>query len=305
MGKKGEAAMTTSEKQDAIKKWRALEAMPVGHDFEVYHLLDEHYEHSIFHIHSYYEFYIFLHGSVGIMIEDQEYDVSPYDFFLFPPGYMHRNRPHARDNLNYERAYFYLTENMLQSMDSQDCSLSGIIAGAVKEHRFHYHLSRQTCEELVRRMDRIIETEGSTNPIDLCINRARMMILVASLCGQMQTDISHAGVPVNSIAASVLQYLNQHLTESVSLDQLADMFFVNKYHMLHEFKEKTGTSIHQYLLMKRIVYAQMLMKNGASSVQAAHDSGFEDYTGFYRAFKSRTGYAPTEYIRYLGRTADD
>ena len=88
-----------------------------------------------------------------------------------------------------------------------------------------------------------------------------------------------------------------------SLAPLAPSGF--KYHMLHEFKEKTGTSIHQYLLMKRIVYAQMLMKNGASSVQAAHDSGFEDYTGFYRAFKSRTGYAPTEYIRYLGRTADD
>ena len=81
--------------------------------------------------------------------------------------------------------------------------------------------------------------------------------------------------------------------------------YVSKYHMLHAFKEKTGTTVHQYLLLKRIGYAQLLMQRGMSAADAAVESGFEDYSVFFRAFKSRTGYSPKDYIDSLGLSGGD
>ena len=297
--------MPARENANSIGHWNPLEAMPTGHDYEVYHLLDENYDRGIIHSHAYYEFYYFIRGNIRVMIEDTSYEVRPYDFFLFPPGYMHRNVASREENLVYERAYFYLTEEMLRTMDSRECCLSEIMHGVVRENRFQFHLNRETCEGLIHRMDRIIETENSPDPLDRCINRARVMILVASMCSIMQHSISQEGVQSDPVITDVMQYISSHLTETLSLDRLAEQFFVSKYYMVHAFKEKTGTTIHQYLMLKRIVHAQMLMKRGVPPMQAARDSGFEDYTGFYRAFRNRTGYAPSEYIRLLGLETDE
>ena len=292
--------MSGSETHNTSFRWNPLAAMPAGHDFEVYHLIDESSMRAIFHSHPFYEFFFFLRGNISIQVEEHAYQVSPYDFFLFPPGYMHRNFALGPENIVYERAYFYLSESMLLSMDSEVCSLSGLIHHAVHTSRFHYSLGREICMSLVHRMDRIIETADSPSPLDQCINRARMTILLASICAAMSADPSPGSPPEHSASGRVIQYINTHLTEKISLDILAEELFMSKYHLLHAFKETTGMSIHQYVMMKRIVYAQLLMQNGVSPMQAAQESGFEDYAGFYRAFRNRTDYSPSEYVRRLG-----
>ena len=285
----------------AARDWNPLEAMPAGHDFEVYHLWDRQGGRGILHSHAYYEFYFFLGGQAQIMVEGRDYTARPGELFLFPPGFMHRSLVTAGEDCPYERAYLYLTENMLQSMDSPSCSLSEIVHGAAQAGRLHCRPDPEFCASLIRRMDRIIETENSGNPIDTCINRGRLMILTASLCAAIQEERYREEMQEDSVAAQVMAYIHAHLTEDLTLEVLAEKLYVSKYHMLHAFREKTGTSVHQYILMKRVVYAQMLMENGFSPAQAARESGFKDYACFYRAFRSRTEHTPQEYASLTGQ----
>ena len=54
-----------------------------------------------------------------------------------------------------------------------------------------------------------------------------------------------------SLTENVTEYINQHYADSLTIDQLAEQFFVSKYHLMHEFSQKTGTSIYRYLMQQR------------------------------------------------------
>ena len=95
----------------------------------------------------------------------------------------------------------------------------------------------------------------------------------------------------------MVAYINEHLTESLTLDELAAKFYVSKYYLLHAFKEYANLSVHQYIISKRIIHAQILLQDGVSPGEAARDSGFNDYAGFYRAFVKQTGMTPQQYNR--------
>lgn len=55
---------------------------------------------------------------------------------------------------------------------------------------------------------------------------------------------------------AILRYLSEHLTEPVSIDDLAARFFVSKYHMMRQFRAQTGYTIHGYLTGKRLMFAR-------------------------------------------------
>ena len=90
----------------------------------------------------------------------------------------------------------------------------------------------------------------------------------------------------------IIRYLNEHLTEPVTLDELSGRFFISKYYMNRAFKKATGTTVMDYLIYKRIVMARQLMLNGFTAADAANETGFGDYSTFYRAYKKVMGCRP-------------
>ena len=91
----------------------------------------------------------------------------------------------------------------------------------------------------------------------------------------------------------IIRYLNEHLTEPVTLDELSGRFFISK--ILYEpsqFKKATGTTVMDYLIYKRIVMARQLMLNGFTAADAANETGFGDYSTFYRAYQKGDGMPP-------------
>ena len=95
----------------------------------------------------------------------------------------------------------------------------------------------------------------------------------------------------------LIRYINQNAAQALSLDHLEEVFGISKFVLLHEFKDYTGMSIYQYILTRRVILAQQLIQQGAKPSQACEQSGFSDYTSFYRAFKARTGKSPNQYSK--------
>ena len=90
----------------------------------------------------------------------------------------------------------------------------------------------------------------------------------------------------------VLSYINENLTEELSVEQLAEQAYLSKYHFMRLFKAQTGSTVHAYVRQKRLLHAARLIREGASVGKAAADSGFGDYSAFHRAFRESFGISP-------------
>ena len=95
---------------------------------------------------------------------------------------------------------------------------------------------------------------------------------------------------------SILHYLDEHYVEDISLDLLAERFFISKYYLSHEFKKEYGTTIIQYILTKKITTAKELLRYSNSSIEEiARLCGIDDASYFNKVFKKMEGCTASEY----------
>ena len=109
-------------------------------------------------------------------------------------------------------------------------------------------------------------------------------------------DLRPAGTS-DQVVDAVLHYINEHYSESLTLDQLAEQFFISKYHLLRKFDAQVGTTVHRYILQKRLMNAKQLLAGGVPPNEVCQYCGFGDYANFYRAFKSEYSQTPRQYIQ--------
>jgi len=94
----------------------------------------------------------------------------------------------------------------------------------------------------------------------------------------------------------ICDYINNHCTENISLDEIAEQAGFSKYHFSRLFREVIGTTCHNYLINRRILYAQKLLADLSVSItDVSMRSGFNSLSTFNRIFKKSMGCTPSEY----------
>jgi len=94
----------------------------------------------------------------------------------------------------------------------------------------------------------------------------------------------------------ICTYIQDHCTEDLHLEFMADQAGFSKYHFTRLFKTYTGMSFYRYLNIKRIELAETLLIDPSQQVtQVAMQSGFSNLTSFIRMFRLIRGCTPTEY----------
>lgn len=95
---------------------------------------------------------------------------------------------------------------------------------------------------------------------------------------------------------TVCNYIQQHCTEDLCLDDVADIAGFSKYHFTRLFKNFTGTSFYKYLNKKRIEQAEKLLVDPELSItEVALQSGLSSLSAFIRMFKLIKDCTPTEF----------
>ena len=95
---------------------------------------------------------------------------------------------------------------------------------------------------------------------------------------------------------SICEYISDHCTEDLSLDQVSDLAGFSKYHFSRLFKQFTNVSFYKFLNQKRIAIAENLLVNLDHSItDVAINSGFSSISSFIRMFKKIKGCTPTEF----------
>lgn len=276
--------------------WRFDNQMPAGREFEIYHATNTTPQPTIYQSHHYYELYFILRGAIRVIVEDL--DVHPVlgEALIYPPQCMHRVM-HTDPTQPYERFYIYLSRDFLASISTEEYSFVEALDRLTQGKRYCLRPGEEAVLKLVPMADEIIEAAKDQSPAGRLANRCRMVIYLLHLLQLLEKSTAPAAETPASRMSDLIGYINQNAARELSLDHLEEVFSISKYALLHEFKDHTGMSIYQYVLTRRILLAQQLLQQGVKPRQACMQSGFTDYTSFYRAFKARTGKSPAQYGR--------
>jgi YesN/AraC family two-component response regulator len=99
----------------------------------------------------------------------------------------------------------------------------------------------------------------------------------------------------SSLIAGVLEYIDTHFSEPLSLDSIAKNFFVSSYYLAHKFKSETGYTMKQYILNRQLGEAQSLLVFSDISIKdIASICGYSNLQYFYSVFKKSVGSTPNE-----------
>ncbi len=95
---------------------------------------------------------------------------------------------------------------------------------------------------------------------------------------------------------NIKDYLDQNYPQKISLDDLAEHFYINKFYLTKIFKEQFGLSITNYLAQVRITHAKQLLRFTNLSVEKiGAECGMSDANYFSRVFKKVEGISPGEF----------
>lgn len=101
---------------------------------------------------------------------------------------------------------------------------------------------------------------------------------------------------------AVFEYIENHLSEDLSLEMVADIAHFSKFHFARIFKEFTNLPFNHYLQQKRVKKAEALLLNPSYSIaDVALDAGFKSISTFNRVFKEVKHYTPSEYKKMGNR----
>lgn len=267
----------------------------ISRDFEIYYYSDTHMPQVNTHTHNYYEFYFFLEGDVSIQIADSLYPLRPGDMILIPPSVPH----HAiiqNPDIPYRRFVFWISSDYCNQLLTVSSDYGYIMQYVLLHHDYVFHFDVLAFNALQLKVFSLIEEIQSERfgrgaKISLCVNDL-ILHLNRSIYEQQHPQSPSEQL---SLYQNVLQYIEGHLEEDLSLDQLAQTFFVSKYHIAHIFKDNLGLSIHQYIMKKRLAACRDAIVGHTVISEAYLSYGFKDYSSFYRAFKREYGLSPKEY----------
>lgn len=94
----------------------------------------------------------------------------------------------------------------------------------------------------------------------------------------------------------IKDYLDTHYQKHISLDDLAKLFFINKFYLTRVFKEQYGMSINNYLLQIRITHAKQLLRFSDKTIEEiGTECGMSDPNYFSRMFKKIEGISPRQF----------
>ncbi len=284
---------------------RSVKTGYLHEDFRVFYLESRNIQEFESHYHDFHKILIFLSGSVSYYIEGETYQLQPYDIVLVPAGEVHR--PVIHDDSPYRRLILYISADFLMCYLEQGVDLGRCfsLCGARGSHVLRIHRFREC--RLYPLLSEMIAASPSgaavsdmhppniPTPAHQLYQRA-VLLQFLLLLAQFSKS-SEAAYPAasgsNPQILEALSYINQHLTDELSIDRIAAACYLNRSYLMHLFRKETGYTVGAYIAEKRLFAARTLIQAGVPVTDACLQSGFPSYSSFYRAYRKKFKEPPT------------
>lgn len=274
----------------------------IAQDYEIYRYRSTYMNEVELHHHDFYEVYLLLRGRVEYIVENQIYRMRPGDWMLTSPLELHQARI-ATDADAYERFVLWIARPYLDRLSTPRTSLTRCFDTSVSTHTNLLRLPGAAGAQLRASIERLASLRASREyGNDLLAQGALVELMIGINRAAEERGDSRPAGSSDQVVDAVLHYINEHFNEPLTLDDLAARFFISKYHLLRKFDAQVGTTVHRYILQKRLLNAKQLLAGGVPPNEVCQYCGFGDYANFYRAFKAEYNQTPRQYIQAVRGT---
>ena len=260
-------------------------------NFRLFHLKSRGGTQVEYHYHEFCKILLLLQGSGGYYVDGQRYLLQSGDIVLLDAHSIHRPELDAEET--YERIILYISPEYLQRQSSGDCNLRSVFSGE-KGHVLRLPQERrQQIFRIAATLERDLAQEAFGREILSNAGLLRLLVEIGRNREGTETDLPSPVMPRNGRIVEILRYIDQHLAEDLDAEVIAKAFFISKYHMMRQFRQETGTTVHLYITQKRLVKARELMDGGMRATEACYRCGWRSYSSFTRAYNKHLGTTPT------------
>ena len=271
--------------------------------YEIFRTREAYPEERTLHHHDFYEVNLVWSGSMHYHIESRSYHLTNGDILLISPNELHQPDPET-DLTACERVVLWIDKAFLQQFRSFGFDPTACFDTTDPRHGSCLRFDNESTLRIGELLERCLR-ENESGDFGAVMMADTIMLQVMILINRLHssTALGEHRDRSQTLVTSVLDYINSYYAEELTLDNLANRFFISKYHLSREFGRIVGTSVHRYLIQKRLVVAKQLLSEGRPSSAVYQHCGFGDYSNFYRAFKAEYGISPKEYVANLREDA--
>lgn len=273
-------------------------------EFRLFHLKDAKGTEMEYHYHDFCKLVLLLSGQGEYTVEDRHYSLRAGDILCIGNGQIHR--PEFAKGMEYERIIFYISPEFLRRQSTEDCNLEALFDGIyghvlrLEERRY------QKVFALAEQLEAEINKESFGKSIMGNSLLLQLLVRVGRYRDKGELHTADRPEVTDERIKRMLVFMENHLSEELSVEALAEQFFISKYHMMRLFKKETGQSVYDYLTERRLFFARELIRQGLPATESCFSAGFGSYSSFTRAYGKRFGCTPTgRNGRYLSMDESD
>lgn len=236
------------------------------------------------HSHEFLEIMFVSDGSGKVVIDGTEYSVKRGDVLIYNAGATHFEQCNESDPMEV----VFVAYDKLKITDLEQNCLLPPSYGCVFQSGEMYETIKMYFNLLIEEFelqDRFY--------MEIAQNISRTLLMYIFRLINLTQDAAVLLDP-SKVMDTAVNYIDLHFSEKITLDELAEKCYTNKYHLSHLFTRTQGVSVGKYILDKRIALSKELLKNRSNSVEyIAEETGFHDPAYFCRVFKRETGKSPS------------
>lgn len=268
-------------------------------DYEIFFYSDRTISGILDHAHDFYEFYLLLSGDVSMAVDETEYRIAPGSLILIRPGQKHRLINHDLE-VPYARYVFWISADCYSGLCGEYPDLGFAMSWAKTTGCCVFPLTLAQFGDVraaVTALIRETRTEHFGKKTGEAIQMRRLLLSVSRAVYEQSVAGRDIAAEENLVDKAI-SYVEENLDRDLSGDEIAASLFVSKFHLAHLFRKQTGMSLHQYVIARRLETAADVLLSG--SVRTAfEESGFRDYSAFYKAFTRKYGMSPRMYRQQM------
>ena len=236
------------------------------------------------------EIKLFYEGRSMIMIDSDIIVAEVGDITIANPNEIHTNIV----NDSYKGKYYSLIIDLDFFADTgvSDMDLKHLLLA--KHHKFNHHIKNNS--RLNRIILRIHEEVTESKEYYRMIVANLLAEMFALLLREELADThgeNHENMHKGDIISPALQKIFNDYSQNITIDDLAELCNISKYHFCRVFKQHMGMTVTQYIINYRISLADSMLKDENQSIKnIAETCGFGDVSYFYQCYKRVKGTSP-------------
>lgn len=240
------------------------------------------------HWHDRMELLVVEQGSIELYLDEIPTTLGPGQLGIVPPHVLHGGICQETDTVFH--ALMFEVERFENGTGASEKWLRSLIQGKLRfpnvtDNRKAVEQAQSLAEYLHRPEGSGLEAVG------------QLYMLLGSLC-HLSTPVSRTAPARTESLRSVLDYMDAHFTEPLTVRDISREFSYNETYFCRRFKKATGLTVMEYIRILRLELAEKLLRTETCEIRdIAWRCGFSDESYFSRAFRLYSGNTPGEYRR--------